>query len=218
MTFPTFLAYILALQALFWVPGPSMAFVLAHAVTHGPRGGVAAALGIGAGDLLLTGASATGLIALFLAWPPGFDVLRLGGAAYMLWLAWGMLRGSGSDAGPAAGADSVAGGGVNDHGGSVRRIFTRALANCLLNPKALLFFMLFLPQFVERTQGHVTRQVLVLGAILTLNALLGNLLLTYGGARCGAWFRRHPAALRQGRRGLALLFAGLACHLLAAAR
>jgi threonine/homoserine/homoserine lactone efflux protein len=216
MTFPTFLTYILALQALFWVPGPSMAFVLAHAVTHGPRGGVAAALGIGAGDLLLTGASATGLIALFLAWPPGFDVLRLGGAAYMLWLAWGMLRRPGP---PAPGAAATTAESVDAATtASARGIFTRALANCLLNPKALLFFMLFLPQFVEPTQGHVTRQVLLLGVVLTINALLGNLLLTYGGARFGAWFRRHPSASLRGQRGLALVFAGLACHLLAAAR
>src|SRR6478672_12674135 len=84
--------FLLAVLALFLSPGPNMAFVLSHGVAHGPRGGIAAALGIGAADLVHTLCAATGVTALVAAWPPAFDVLRYVGAAYLLWLAWQAFR------------------------------------------------------------------------------------------------------------------------------
>ena len=125
--------FVLAVLALFISPGPNMAFVLSHGLAHGVRGGFAAALGISAADLVHTLCAATGVTALVAAWPPSFDLLRYAGALYLLWLAWQAL-------GPAGARCKV-----QAQPAGFARIVRMALLNNLVNPKALLFFMVFLP-------------------------------------------------------------------------
>lgn len=147
--------FVTAVMVLLLSPGPNMAFVMTQGATHGWRGGVACGLGIGAADLVLTALTVTGITALVAAWPPAFDLIRFGGVFYLLWLAWNALRPSASTR---PGTAPIALGTVG----------IRALLNSLLNPKALLFFMVFLPQFVVPDRGSVTLQLLMLGVILTL--------------------------------------------------
>jgi threonine/homoserine/homoserine lactone efflux protein len=163
-------------------PGPNMAFSLAHGITHGARGGLAVALGIFLADLLLTALTATGLTAAVTAWPPFFDLLRYGGAAYLLWLALQGLRAPGRL--PMAQASAL----------SSARIMRRACLNSLLNPKALLFFMIFLPQFVEPARGAIAVQLALLGAVLAVVALVFHALLGVFSGRVGAWLQRHAGA------------------------
>ncbi|MDP9519403.1 LysE family translocator [Pseudomonas protegens] len=145
-----------AVLLLLLSPGPNMAFVISHGAAYGWRGGVASGLGIGAADIGLTLLTATGVTAVVASWPPAFDLLRYAGVAYLLWLAWKALAGNGA----LNLVDAVR--------VPLSTVFVRALCNSLLNPKALLFFMVFLPQFVRPDHGSIALQLVVLGLLLTL--------------------------------------------------
>ena len=147
-----------AVLLLLLSPGPNMAFVVSHGVTHGWRGGMASALGIGVADVLLTALTATGVTALVASWPPSFDVIRYAGVVYLLWLVFKTLQ---KRPVPNAGhIDRV----------PLGRVFLQAMLNSLLNPKALLFFVVFLPQFVRPEAGDIAVQLMVLGGVLTVIA------------------------------------------------
>jgi len=199
----TLALFLLAVLALFLSPGPNMAFVLSHGVAHGPRGGFAAALGISAADLVHTLFAATGVTALVAAWPPSFDLLRYAGALYLLWLAAQALRSSSSL--PA---------GVQAPPSAFARIVRMAFLNNLVNPKALLFFMVFLPQFVDPARGSVPLQLVQLGVMLSAAALAFNTLLGACSGQVGRWLQRRPGAEKLQRGVLALVMVGLAIRLL----
>ncbi|MDR6523787.1 MULTISPECIES: LysE family translocator [Variovorax] len=194
--------FLLAVLALFLSPGPNMAFVLSHGVAHGPRGGFAAAIGISAADLVHTLFAATGVTALVAAWPPSFDVLRYAGALYLVWLAVQALRSGGLRMGAQA---QPAGFG---------RIVRMALLNNLVNPKALLFFMVFLPQFVDPSRGSVPLQLVQLGVVLSMAALAFNTLLGACSGQIGRWLHSRPGAARFQSGLLAAVMLGLAVRLL----
>jgi threonine/homoserine/homoserine lactone efflux protein len=193
--------FLLAVLALFLSPGPNMAFVLSHGIALGPRAGFAAGLGIAAADLIHTLCAATGVTALVAAWPPSFDLLRYAGALYLLWLGWQAIRAG--DSRPRDRAE------VSGFGQVVRR----AWLNNLVNPKALLFFMVFLPQFVGPAQGSVPMQLLQLGVTLSLAGLLFNTLLGACSGQIGGWLQRRRLAGFQ-QRFLAVVMIGLALRLL----
>ncbi|KQW62173.1 LysE family translocator [Variovorax sp. Root411] len=198
--------FLLAVLALFLSPGPNMAFVLSHGVAHGPRGGFAAALGISAADLVHTLFAATGVTALVAAWPPSFDVLRYAGALYLVWLAVQALRHFGSGGGLRIGAQAQPAG--------FGRIVRMALLNNLVNPKALLFFMVFLPQFVDPARGSVPLQLVQLGVVLSMAALAFNTLLGACSGQVGRWLHSRPGAAPFQSGLLAAVMLGLAVRLL----
>ena len=193
--------FLLAVLALFLSPGPNMAFVLSHGIAMGPRAGFAAGLGIAGADLVHTLCAATGITALVAAWPPSFDVLRYAGALYLLWLAWQAIRSG--DAGLHGRADAV----------SFGRVVRMAWLNNLVNPKALLFFMVFLPQFVSPARGSVPMQLLQLGIALSLAGLVFNTMLGACSGQIGRWLQRRRAAGFQ-RGLLATVMVALALRLL----
>ena len=195
---------LLAVLALFLSPGPNMAFVLSHGVAHGPRGGFAAALGISSADLVHTLFAATGVTALVAAWPPSFDLLRYAGALYLLWLAVQSLRSSNVGLPGATRAQPSA----------FARFVRMAFFNNLVNPKALLFFMVFLPQFVDPARGSVPLQLVQLGVMLSAAALAFNTLLGACSGQVGRWLQRRPGAEKFQRSLLALVMVGLAIRLL----
>ncbi|WP_040263565.1 LysE family translocator [Pseudomonas massiliensis] len=155
------------------VPGPNMAFVTSHALVHGWRGAAAAALGISCSDLLMTSIVSAGIGTLVMTWAPAFELLRAGGVCYLLWLAWQALKRPASTHASTTKAKPL------------RSIFIQGMVNSLLNPKALLFFMVFLPQFVTVERGNVSFQLGVLGAMLALIALIFHTLLGVCAARIG---------------------------------
>lgn len=203
ISFATLALFLVAVLALFLSPGPNMAFVLSHGVAHGPRGGFAAALGISSADLVHTLFAATGVTALVAAWPPSFDLLRYAGALYLLWLAAQALR---SNGGLPAGAKAQP--------SAFARIVRMAFLNNLVNPKALLFFMVFLPQFVDPARGSVPLQLVQLGVMLSAAALAFNTLLGACSGQVGRWLQRRPGTEKFQRGLLALVMVGLAIRLL----
>jgi len=200
----TLALFLVAVLALFLSPGPNMAFVFSHGLAHGARGGFAAAIGIALADGVHTVCAATGITALIAAWPPSFDVLRYAGAVYLAWLAWQALRSGDAPSGHHAASSEARFG----------HIVRRAWLNNLANPKALLFFMVFLPQFVDPGRGAVAWQLVQLGLLLSLAGLAFNSVLGTGSGHLGRWLQRLPGAARLQRALLAGVMLGLAIRLL----
>jgi threonine/homoserine/homoserine lactone efflux protein len=199
--FTTLSMFAAAVMVLLLSPGPNMAFVMAHGVTYGASGGAVAALGIAAADLVLTTLTATGVTAVAAAWPPAFDFIRYAGALYLLWMAYKAVRRPKEPGGPVVSQTSLA------------AVFVRSMLNSLLNPKALLFFIVFLPQFVDQAKGGMAQQLIVLGCVMTaistaFHALLGAL---SGSAR--RFLARNPQAATLQPYGLAAVLLLLALRL-----
>ena len=91
-TLPTLLLFATAVLGLMVSPGPNMAMVISHSLSHGARGGIVSAAGIFVADLVMTMLACAGVAALVATWPPAFDVLRYVGASYLAWLAVQALR------------------------------------------------------------------------------------------------------------------------------
>lgn len=208
LALPTLGLFVLAALTLLASPGPNMAFVLAQGAAHGPRGALAGAVGIALADFVLALAAASGVAALVAAWAPAFDLLRWAGAAYLVWLGVQALRAG------APGAGGAPGTAARGHW----RIARMGFLNTLMNPKALIFFIVFLPQFVHPAQSSVSAQMVQLGAVMALLSLAFNTTL---GSAAGLLARRVVASERGARlrqRLLAGVMFALAARLLVMAR
>jgi threonine/homoserine/homoserine lactone efflux protein len=144
-------------------PGPDMLYVLARTLGQGRAAGFASALGIAVGCLVHVLAAAFGLTMLLAAVPGAFDAVRLVGAAYLVWLGLRQLGvGRGADLERRAAPEPA----------SLLRVFGQGVITNALNPKVALFFLAFLPQFVDPTRGATTLQFLTLGVLFDINGLL----------------------------------------------
>jgi len=139
-------------------PGVDMVLVLTRTLRHGVVGGIAAALGVSAGCVVHTLVAAFGLAALLAASAAAFAAVKWAGAAYLLWLAFNMLRDGVRPAAPlAVNRERAASPGF-------ARLFMQGLATNVLNPKVAIFFLALLPQFIDADAPHKTLAFLFLGA------------------------------------------------------
>lgn len=152
-TTTTWVAFTLATLVVLLVPGPAVLYVVARSVEQGRSAGLHAVLGVETGALLHVVAAATGLAALLASSERVFSILRYAGAGYLLYLGARQLRRRSCDLQRATASNSVA------H----RRLYLDGVLVDLLNPKTALFFVAFLPQFVEPAQGSAGKQILALG-------------------------------------------------------
>lgn len=192
-------------------PGVDMLYTLTRTFQHGWRGGVAAALGISSGCVVHTLAAAVGLAALLTATDWAFSVIKWSGAAYLLWLAWGMLR-----AAVRAAPEAV----VPDDGGatvSLARIYAQGFLTNVLNPKVALFFMALLPQFIRADAADKPLAFVFLGAVFIVNGTLFLFALVAVADRARR-LQARPAMRRALNGAAAALFAALAVRLAAAQR
>jgi threonine/homoserine/homoserine lactone efflux protein len=151
----TLALFALAALALIAIPGPNMVFVATRAMSEGRRSGLASALGLETGTIIHVCAAAAGLSALIASSATAFNALRYLGAAYLVYLGIRALRQRATT--PADEPPAPV---------SLGRAYRQAIVVQLLNPKVALFFLAFLPQFVDPGRGPVWTQVLVLGAVL----------------------------------------------------
>src|SRR3954464_2370218 len=162
---PLFLAFALAGLALNIVPGADMTFVVASAAKGGRRDGVVAALGIGAGTLVHILAAVLGLSAILAASQTAFTIIKWAGAAYLDWIAFSLLRS----------------GKRSETSVSLRRsgwpLFRAAAFVNILNPKVALFFLAFLPQFVDPRAAVPALQILCLGLWFDLIGTIVNVII-----------------------------------------
>ncbi|MFZ4289294.1 LysE family translocator [Variovorax sp. HJSM1_2] len=164
-TLATFVAVVLG---LFLIPGPAVLLVLTRTVQGGRKVGIYTGLGVAAGDFLHTLCAAVGLSALLMTSALAFNVVKWVGAAYLLYL--GLRALCAKPAGASAGQPTAA-------PISARQAFWQAIPAELLNPKTALFFLAFLPQFVQPEQGSSFLQFALLGLIfVALSALYTTLL------------------------------------------
>jgi threonine/homoserine/homoserine lactone efflux protein len=151
-----------ATAVLLLVPGPSVLFIVARTLEHGRRGGLISMAGVETGALLHVAAASAGISALVAASPAALVVVKLGGAAYLLVLGVRALRGPHEGIAP-SGGDCPRG-----------RLFRQGLLVDALNPKTAMFFLAFLPQFVDPAAGGVAGQTLVLGLCFVALATLSD--------------------------------------------
>jgi len=191
------------------VPGPDNVFVLTQSALRGKRAGLWVVLGLCTGLLVHTGAVALGVAALFERSRLAFDLLKYAGAAYLLYLAWQSLRAPAMtvEGGDAAAARSGAG-----------KLYLRGIVMNVTNPKVSIFFLAFLPQFVDKQAGSVTAQMLALGATFILATALVFGALAFSAGAVGQRFARSARAQRWMNRAAATVFAGLAAKLATAQR
>lgn len=202
---PDLWLFFLLVAGIIALPGMDMAFVAGSALAAGLRGGLAAVAGIVAGGVVHVAVAATGVAALWLAWPAGFNALLLAGAAYMAWIGWSLLRVR--DAGSlGATADGPRRGWA---------IFRRGTLTCLLNPKAYAFMLAVFPAFLA---GGAGRSMLAQSASLAA-VIAGTQIAVYGAvAMAAAGAGRWGAGAAGGRAllwatrgvGLILLLGALA--------
>ena len=188
-----------AALALLVVPGPAVLYIVASSIDGGRRAGAASMLGIQAGALVHVLAAALGLSGLLAASALAFDTVKYLGAAYLIAIgAWTLFRG-GSPTDPDEARPPT----------RYRRRFAQGVVVQILNPKTALFFLAFLPQFVDRSAGHVGLQMLFLGLVFIGLAIVsdGTWVLVAGTA--SDRLRGHQGFLRAQRYVSGTVFVGL---------
>ncbi|GIH96789.1 LysE family translocator [Planobispora siamensis] len=180
-------------------PGPDMLFVLGCGVRGGARAGLLATLGVITGDALYIVAAAAGLSVLLTAFPVVFTVLRLAGAAYLIYLGVQMFRNLRKGQ-----ADDPAGGGMTG-----RRAFLNGVVSSAANPQTFTFMVAFLPQFIDPGAGPVWLQFAILGAILIVLEFTADATVGVLAGRIGGWLRSRQAVRRRLDAATGTLFIGL---------
>ncbi len=190
-TLPTLLAFTAASLLLAATPGPDMTLSISRALSQG-RG---PALFVVVGTVVHTLLVAFGISALITASPTAFMILKTGGAAYLLWLAIQAIRyGSNLSVKTAAGPQGTA----------LSNISSGFWVN-LLNPKVIIFFMTFLPQFISAGDPDVTGKLIFLGLLFIVVGIPINIIVIFAADRLSTWLQQNPKVLR----GTDYTFAGV---------
>jgi RhtB (resistance to homoserine/threonine) family protein len=184
--------FLLAGALLNITPGPDMALVIARSTRDGTRAGTLAALGIGAGAFVHIAAAAVGLSALILTSALAFSILKWLGALYLIYLGIQMLRSSREDAGHAPALP-------HPHSTAFGNAFLQGVLTNMLNPKVAMFFLAFLPQFVDPSTPSKTTAFITLGLLfnamgtawnIAVAWLAGRLIVSTATRRLKQWLER----------------------------
>ncbi len=161
-----FSLFIMAVLLLNATPGPDTAYIIGRSIAQGRTAGILSALGISAGCCVHALASAIGLSAVIAASATAFTVIKLAGGAYLVYLGLRMIF--------SKSAAATAGGAPVENTRSLRTIFWQAMLTNVLNPKVVLFFLAFIPQFVHAESSQKTMGFLLLGIVFTLISTVWN--------------------------------------------
>lgn len=205
-TLETLIAFFGVAVILALTPGPDNLFVLLQSAQRGWRAGMAVVVGLCAGLVVHTAAVALGLAAVFAASAVAFTVLKFCGAAYLAYLAWQALRAPAAVASQAEATTAAS-------PVSLWRMVGRGMVMNLTNPKVLVFFLAFLPQFANPALGGVAPQLMVLGVVFMCATLL-----VFGAIACfsgvfGTLLQRSARAQTVLNRVAGIVFLGLAVRL-----
>ena len=189
----TYALFVAAALALLLVPGPAVIYVVARSVEGGRLTGLVSVLGVELGTLLHVVFAAAGLSAIVASSAAAFSIVKWLGAAYLVWLGLRQILGrdGGDQEAPPSGS-----------GENRLRVFSQSVLVQVLNPKVALFFLAFLPQFVDPSRSAAWTQVVVLGTTLATLGLFTDGLYALLGGTAGEWIRkqRAGAGLRRARR------------------
>ncbi len=208
LTFDVALSFFGIAVLLALAPGPDNLFVLVQSALWGKRSGMFVVLGLCTGLIGHTVAVAVGLAAVLAASQTAFTVLKLAGAAYLLYLAWGAFRAqpTTSESSPPVPRQTAA------------ALFRRGIIMNLTNPKVALFFLAFLPQFTSPARGSVVLQTISLGALFMLAAFVVFSCIAFFSGTFGQLMQRSPLAQRVLNWAAGVIFVGLALKLALSSR
>lgn len=181
----TIAAFFLASVLLGLAPGPDNIFVLTQSALHGRGAGLMVTVGLCTGLIVHTTAVSFGVAAIFQASAAAFTTLKLAGGAYLLYLAWGAFRTAARELHTDQNTRL-----------SNRRLYGRGIIMNITNPKVSIFFLAFLPQFVNPDRGRLTLQLMSLGGIFIIATLLVFGCIAVLGGSLGEWLNRSPRAQR----------------------
>lgn len=204
----TLLLFFSACLALYVAPGPDMLYIASQSLGEGRRAGIVSALGVCSGLLVHTLGAALGLSALLGLSPIAYQLVKGLGVAYLIYLGARILF----DHDPAPFGTAA---GIPRRG--AWHLYRQGALINLLNPKIALFFVAFLPQFVDPS-GPFVFQMLFFGLLFTISGLAWTVFLAVTFGRVGRWLSRHSEIWRWQRRFTGLLLIGLALHLAIADR
>ncbi|MBP2350293.1 threonine/homoserine/homoserine lactone efflux protein [Kribbella aluminosa] len=168
------------------VPGPNMIYLISRSIAQGRRAGLISLAGVGLGFLTYMLAASAGLATLFALVPEIYLTLKLGGAAYLLWLAWQAFRPGGTSVFATQDLQPD----------RPRKLFGMGLLTCLLNPKIAILYISLLPQFLDPSRGHLGLQSLILGlGQLTVGVLMNAVFVITAGS-VAVFLSRRPTWMR----------------------
>ncbi|UJF18054.1 LysE family translocator [Vibrio sp. SS-MA-C1-2] len=196
--------YFTAIIALLLIPGPDMLLIASSSLSYGKKVGLFATLGNCTSGLILTLLAALGVSTLISIYPVSLQFLRIAGALYLLKMGWDSFTADNSQAPE-----------IKENNNLAKLLYRRAVFSNLLNPKALIFFILFLPQFVS---NHIAAssgiQMLTLGLILNVMGLLFNLILVLLVGSLGKVLLTNPKVQHYQHKVMGLVFFALAIWLI----
>lgn len=188
--------------ALGLAPGPDNIFVLTQSALHGRAAGLFVTIGLCTGLLVHTAAVSLGVAAVFASSALAFNLLKILGAVYLLYLAWQAFR-AGASGTMQNGSSSV----------SFRRLYVRGIIMNVTNPKVAIFFLAFLPQFADPSRGPLALQLMSFGAIFIVATLMVFGAIAGFAGSIGDWLKGSPRAEIVMNRVAGTVFAALALRL-----
>ena len=187
----TLALFAVAAVTLLVIPGPAVLYIVTRSVDQGRAAGLASVGGVHVGTLVHVAAAALGLSALLVSSATAYHAVRWLGAAYLVWLGIRRLLANDEDARPEADRRPRRLG--------LGRIFAQGVVVNVLNPKTALFFLAFLPQFVDVSRGSVPFQVAVFGVAFVLLGLVSDGAYALLASTGAGWLRRRPRVARTSR-------------------
>jgi len=206
LTLSQSLSFLLVAVLITASPGPDNLMVLGMGMSKGRRQGIAFGLGCALGCLSHTVLAAIGVSAVIAASPMAFTLLKWVGGLYLVWLGIQALRSRGGTQMDSAG----------ERRQTLRGLFAKGLVANAINPKVVLFFLSFLPQFLVPSQGNVGLQLGLLGLLFTAQAAVLFALLGYFAGAIGGWLTRRPRAGLWLDRIAGMVFVGLGLRMIMA--
>lgn len=196
-------AFALIAFGMVLTPGPNMIYLVSRSISQGRAAGMISLLGVACGFLFYMVCAAFGITALLMAVPFAYDALRIGGALYLLWLAWQAVRPGGRS--PFHVRDLPRDG--------PRRLFAMGLLTNLLNPKVAMIYLSLLPHFIEPARGNILGQSLVLGATQVAISLSVNAIIACLAGAIAGFLAAKPLWLRVQRWFMGTVLGGLAVRM-----
>ena len=190
--------FVVAALALLIVPGPAVLYVVARSIHQGRRAGLASVLGIHVGTLVHIAAATLGLSALIVSSAVAFTAVKVAGAVYLVGLGMWTLFSGRAEAEVALGGER-----------SLRRAFAQGIVVNVLNPKTALFFLAFLPQFVDADASHPAVQIAFLGVLFALLGLVTDSTWAIAAGTAGGVLRRSRKFTRVQRYVTGTVYVGL---------
>ncbi len=183
MTIDQLLLFCAASFILAFTPGPDILYVMTRGVAQGRKAALAAAAGFSLGNIVHTTAAVAGVSALIVSSATAFQVVKLAGAAYLIYLGIRMFRAPAEVLGGDAGENKAVWG-----------VFRQSIIANVLNPKVAVFFLAFFPQFVREGGAHPALQMAILGATFIAVTFISFSAVALGSGAIGGWLHTRPAA------------------------